>query len=222
MKKVLKIVLIIVLILLLISGALLIWQWDNIKAITASVKYTPEVIDTLVTENENKIDEVFSNLTEGGMLSELTEEEQEKLLSGEMSEEEIEHIKEVLETPKENKEDVAPSRVDEIISKIYVLRADFVGKLNSLEQQALEERLVIKQGGVTITELVTFVNKYTSGATSLEKECDSKMNSYIKELEAELERLGMSTSIISEIRSVYKKEKELKKSQLLSKYSKYL
>ncbi len=222
MKKFFKILLVIIVVILLILGSLLIWQWDNISAIRTSVKYTPEVIETLVIENENKIDEVFAELTEGDALAELTDEEQEKLRSGEMTEEEIEHIKEVLETPKVENKEIAPSRVDEIISKIYLLRAEFVNRLNALESEALSEKQIVKKGGLSVSRILSFVEKYIDKATALEADCDSRMETHIKELEAELKRLGQDTSMISEVRSTYKNEKRLKKSQLFNKYSKYL
>ncbi len=218
MKKVLKILLIIIIILAVLIGGIVVWQWENISALLISVKYTSEDIEVMVKENDDKINAVFDEITEG-VLNVLSDEEREKLLTGKLSEEELVHVKEALENPEKQTDS---GRVDEIISKIYILRAEYVNKLAKLETQALEERKVIKQGGVTVTELVTFVDKYTGLATSFEKDCDAEMNGYIKELDAELKRLGRDASIISEIRSVYKNEKELKKSQLLDKYGKYL
>lgn len=218
MKKVLKILLAIVLILALILGGLVVWQWDNVSALLTSVKYSSDDIEVMVKENDDKIKEVFEQIADG-VLDVLSEDEREKLLAGEMSEEELTQVKAELEKAPEK---VSPSRVNEIISKIYILRAEYVNKLASLESQALAERVEVKVGGVTIPELVAFVEKYTGLATSFEKECDAKMNGYIDELEAELKRLGEDTGIISEIRSVYKNEKELKKSQLLDKYGEYL
>jgi len=223
MKKVFKILFVILIVILLLLGAFVIWQWDNFSAFTTSVKYAPEELETLVIENENRIDEVFSDLAEdGGVLSELTDEEQEKLLSGEMTEEEIERVKEVLEAPKNKNNDAAPSRVNEIISRIYVLRAEFVNRLDSLEGEALAEKKTVKKGGLSVSKILSFAEKYIDKAKSLEADCDSRMEAYLSELKAELERLGQSTSMISEIRSTYKKEKQLKKSQLFNKYSKYL
>ncbi len=235
MKKVFKILLVILLVVLLILGALVIWQWDNIKTFKMSLEYTPEDIETLVVENDNKIDDMFTTITDGGALSELTEEEKEKLRSGDMTEEEIEHIKEVLEASPpasekekdeagkaEEKKDTSPSRVNEIISKIYVLRADFVRRLNALEGEAVYEKNSTKKSSFGVNKILSFAEKYLNRAKALEAECDSKMEAYIAELEAELKRLGQDTSMISEVRSAYKNEKQLKKSQLLNKYSKYL
>lgn len=218
MKKVFKILLGIILALVILFGALVIWQWENVSAFLLSVKYSSEDIETMVKENDDKIKATFDEIAED-VLDVLTDEEKRKLLAGELSEEELEHVKETLDNSKKPNDS---GRVDEIISKIYILRAEYVNKLASLESQALAERVEVKKDGVTVPEILTFVDKYTGIATAMEKECDATMNSYINELEAELKRLGRDTGIISEIRSVYKSEKELKKSQLLDKYGEYL
>ena len=71
--------------------------------------------------------------------------------------------------------------------------------------------------GVSNTPLIKLLAKYKAKVTA----CDKK-ESLGEELENELKRLGKDTGIASDVREYYEDEKKLKKSQLLSKYSKYL
>ncbi|MBR2500199.1 MAG: hypothetical protein IKB60_03880 [Clostridia bacterium] len=66
-----------------------------------------------------------------------------------------------------------------------------------------------------------YIEAYTGRAVALEQQCDAEMENIIKEIEAELKKTSSGTELISEIRALYASEKEIKKSQLLSKYSKY-
>lgn len=114
------------------------------------------------------------------------------------------------------------SKVDDIVSRIYLTRAEYVNALSSLEAEAKSTAGSIPNKERTISRKLDLIDLYTGRAVALEGQCDSKMESLIGELSAELKASGSNMEIISQVRSVYATEKELKKSQLLSKYGKYL
>lgn len=222
MKKILKIVLIIFICIMILVGTLTIWQWNNIKAFFLSVKYSSEEIDTLYKENEQKIDEILSGFTQGN-LHDLTDEEKALLLSGDLTEEEALAI---IKESQGSKTDQTNSgeyndRVYDLVAQIYLLRSKFTGELANLEAEALGVLKNTPKEERTISNKLTYVEHYTGRAVALEQQCDAEMEGIIKEIEAELEKTKSSKALISEIWTLYSSEKEIKKSQLLSKYSKY-
>lgn len=220
MKKTWKVLVIVLLILAIITGALVVWQWNNVKVFFTALQYSADEIDTLITENEGKLDSILNDLSEGDMRG-LSDEERDMLLNGELSEEEAisliqKHKEENATAPKDT------GRVDEIISRIYLLRSEYVGALSGLEAEAKAAAKKIPKAERTISKKLALIEAYTGRGAALEKQCDAKMENLIQELKAELQKTGGNTSIISEIRSTYASEKRLKKSQLFGKYSKHL
>ena len=197
MKKVLKIVLVVLLILVAVLGALTIWQWNNIRALFMSINYSTEEIDALSKENEEKISAVMGELTKA----------------------EADEAKE--ENTSEEKE-ADKGKIDAIIAQIYKLRSEYVNALSALEAETKAAVKSVPKEQRTATRKLELIELYTGKAAKLEKQCDAKMESLISQIKAELKGNSDSSRLISEIRSLYSSEKELKKSQLLNKYKKYL
>lgn len=217
MKKVFKTLAVILLVLVVILTAVVVWQWDNIQVLFVSVNYSAETIDTMAQDNEQQLNQLLNDLAEGDVRA-LSDEEIQKLISGELSEEEaIEIIKDM-----SGNQPQSHSRIDDIISRMFLLRAEYVNRLTSLENDAKSKAKEIFRKKTSITERLAFIEKYTGKGLGLEKECDARMKSLVGELESEIKKSGKNASIVSEVRQYYETEKKLKKSQLLSKYSKYL
>ena len=64
------------------------------------------------------------------------------------------------------------------------------------------------------------ITKFTSVVRNLEKECDSKVESVIRNMTADLNAIGADTSIIQSVRATYANEKQLKLSYYANKYLK--
>ena len=197
MRKVIKTVLMVLLILIVLLGALTMWQWNNIKALFMSINYSTEEIDALSKENEKKISTVLKEITEADTPK--IEEEN---------------------TSEEKKAD--KRKIDDIIAKIYKLREEYVSELSMLEKEARATIKSVPKKERTATKKLELIELYTGKAAKLEKQCDAKMESLISQIKAELNGRSDNARLISEIRSLYSSEKELKKSQLLNKYKKYL
>ena len=222
MKKLFKTVLVICLCIVLLAGILTVWQWNNIKAFFLSVKYSSEEIDMFHKENEQKIDEILSDLTQGNLQT-LTDEEKELLLSGNLTgEEALAIIKNTAGAKTDTKNNGEYNdRVYDLVAQIYLLRSRFTGELANLEAEALSVKKNTPAKERTISKRLMYIESYTGRAVALEQQCDAEMESIINQIDAELEKTSSSKDLILEIRAVYASEKEIKKSQLLSKYSKY-
>ncbi len=209
-------------VILLLLSLLVWWQWNNINALRYAFLYTKEQ----KLELEQKTEQVMEDLSqkyEGVDFSALPEEAVELLEKGELSEEVAVDIVTGRTTWEQVKENpaattppttVEPSRVEDIIARIYVLRSGYVGKIDGLVSQALADYRA-KKG--TKKELMA---QYISKGYALEGECDAKMERLLSELEAELKRTGEDTSLVDQVRFAYQSEKSLKKAAIIEKYQK--
>lgn len=223
MKRKTVICLVILGILLLFIGGVIYWQWNNINAIRFALQYSKEE-QAAMEQETNKIMEDISGQFSGVDFSALPEEAEEQLSKGELPEEDAvailtgkttwEEVKSRQGTSEVKSYTSAPSRVDEIIARIYVLRSGYTGKIDSLVGQALSDYRA-KKG--TKSELMS---KYIGLGYALEGECDGKMEALLSELQNELKRTGGDASLVSQIRSAYQTEKSLKKAAIIEKYQK--
>jgi len=105
-------------------------------------------------------------------------------------------------------------RVSEIIAELYVIQADFLGKLQSLGDRAYAD---YKATNYDRSKVMSIVDSYTGTVTSMESECDATVEALLSELKAELQKVGGDQSTVKEIRNYYYNEKSLKKSYYLNK-----
>ncbi|MBP3447397.1 MAG: hypothetical protein J6K51_00060 [Clostridia bacterium] len=223
MKRKTAVLLIVLAVLLIGIGLLVWWQWNNLTAIRYAMQYTAEQKQEMAEKNEavmKELTETFSGVDFGL----LPEEAKTQLSNGELSEETAvailtgkltwEEYRAKETTANGTQTPVQPSRVDDIIAKIYVLRASYTGKIDGLVGQALSDYRA-KKG--TKSELIS---RYVSMGYALEGECDAQMEALLSELQTELKRTGEDSSLIGKIRSAYQTEKSLKKASIIEKYQK--
>ncbi len=218
----------------------------NIAALYGASKTTSEEIVVKQEENRRRTQEILDSLT-NIEIKELPEEVREKLQTGEITKEESLDIilgKETIETVMENKEKaennenvdsptIKPAeeqeqeqgqeqnntgKKEEIIAKIYLLRAEYLNKIDGLIASGKATLKTIKPSEWTMSKKMSLVNQFASQGNALEASCDARMEQLLSELEAELIRLGESTAPIGEIRSAYQEQKQLKKEELFNKY----
>lgn len=116
---------------------------------------------------------------------------------------------------------VTSASVDAVIARIYLLRAEYLNALSALEGEAMSAASSIPKKDRTTSKKLELIERFTGKGASLEGQCDAKMEKLLTELKVALEKSGGNMSVISEIRSVYASEKQLKKSELMSKYNRY-
>jgi Mg2+ and Co2+ transporter CorA len=209
-----------------------IWQRTNIEALLTSRGHSESELQAMLTENEDATERIIEKLP-GVTIRPITDEEREQMKSGELSESEI--IDRILDrpasgstpgtepdpggvaaTPDPNAEQL--ERIQELIAKIVVLREKMTGQLDAIKDSALAEYEAMPSEERTSSAKQKLAMKCLREALSLEKQCDSEMESILKELATLLEETGGDTGIIEETRTAYKNEKSLKKAQFIKEY----
>ena len=106
----------------------------------------------------------------------------------------------------------AGADISSTLAKIYALEGEFTVSIETLISKAKTDA-----GEMSVDELM---NKYIGMIASMEKDCDSRMESFLSELDAKLSASGSDKGIIGEIRAAYEDKKSLKKAEIVSKYKK--
>lgn len=109
--------------------------------------------------------------------------------------------------------------VEDVISEIYLLRAEFLNKIDLMIADGTAEVKATPKEERTLTFKIELMNRYMDRGEALEKECDARMEQLLAELETALRQSGGDLSLIDEVRALYAQEKKLYKSELYQKYS---
>lgn len=126
--------------------------------------------------------------------------------------------------PEENNSDdkVSVGRKEEIIGEIYLLRAEFLNKIDALIESGKATVIATPKEELTLSKKLSLINSYRAKGAELEASCDARMEALLGELSGELNKSGESTAIVSEIREAYNEQKQIKKTELINKYSSYM
>lgn len=239
MKKALKILLIILLVLAVITGSVVIWQWKNIKSIWLGLRSSSEEIDEMRNQNQTQLVEGVNEYLDEP-LREMTEEEKEKIQSGETSASEVyQKMFEEKLNGTENEPEIAPptegekppvtqqptkETKDSVISRymvdLYKLQNEFNARAEATIIQGAKYYESIKAHPQDPVARANTITKFTPTVRSIEKECDTKVEDVIKKLENDLKKIGEDTSVTASIRATYQNEKQLKLSYYSNKYLK--
>lgn len=240
----LKVLGVILLVLVIAAGALA-WNFRSyLSAAVDAAKYSTEEIESRLQDNEARIAKAIESMPEI-QVRDLTDEEKQKLESGELSEDEVIGLltggepASAVSGESENSADVnssvknepaaetkpaQPAKVDysqEIsaqIARAYVLRSQFTGQLDGLLAQAKSEYHSIPPSERSTDRKAEFIEKYMGLANSMEASCDASMNEIVSSVRQMLKDSGQSTALADEIMSTYESEKSLKKSYYMSFY----
>ena len=107
-----------------------------------------------------------------------------------------------------------------IIAKVYVLREEFLAKLDQLQVQAIAEYKAIPKEGRTASAIAQLVSGYLVIGNNMEKECDAQIEQIILELEQFLQTNGGDMDIAQTVYDTYVKEKSLKKAWYMAELKK--
>lgn len=109
--------------------------------------------------------------------------------------------------------------VEDVISEIYLLRAEFLNKIDLMIADGTAEVEATPKEKRTLTFKIELMNRYMDRGNALEKECDARMELLLVELETALRQSGGDLSLIDEVRALYAQEKKLYKAELYQKYT---
>lgn len=232
MKKLFKILGIIILCLAVAAGAVAYWQRDHIKALINGLRYSGEELDNMMTNAQSELKNAVESFS-GTELRDYTEEEQQQIESGEVSSDEVmakiinEAVEQKLAQSAQNNtssgntpaEKTVDTIINEHVSKLYSLKSNFMGQVDSLLAQAAAEYYSMADGGAYGKETKqVLIPKYIGLISGLESTCDKEVEAVISSLTAELKARGESLDIIKTIRSAYAHEKSLKIAQIINEY----
>lgn len=243
MKKRTKVLLGILIALLIAVSITFATQWNNIKAGYLFFRYSQEDIAAMDKKNEEIISDTLAQLP-GVAVRDLTPEEQEKLSTGELSSEDallaiLNPSDASVETPppeqssspqisapepsKPAQESLPSKTVDaelsKLIAQIYVLKASYVGQLDSLRSKAIAEYNALPIEARTDSAKLSIGRSYLGIASGLEGSCDAKMGAITSQIKAFLKKSGGDVSLVGKIQQSYENEKASKKAYYLSLYN---
>lgn len=213
----------IILAFLIIFGGIAIWQRDNIKAVIDSFNYSEEELSKMIAGNKEALEAELKE--KYNIVGTFTEEDEKKIMSGEMSVEEAVamKLKELDEINKQN-DNISPEakkKTDKIVSEkiieFYSLKAYYLGQLGQMEAKVLADYIALPKEKQNLVGKKELVSKYMSVATALLNQCDAKVDELTKEMETEIKAVGGDLSIIKLVKEAYENEKNLKKSYYISK-----
>ena len=228
--------------LLAVGVAVVAMQWNNIEALRYAKKYTPQQRQALLEKNQEEIQRILEKFPEV-CVKPLNEEQEQRLRSGELSEEEALLLIQG-ETPesRESSEQAAVSEGDtgdvqtpaaesatenanpseesgerqlqRLFAKVYLLRSGFSGRLDDLIGEAKQE-YIAKNGNV---DKAAFVKEYLRKGSALESACDAEMEKLLGQISGILKETGGDVATVDEIRSAYQNEKSIQKAVLMDQY----
>ena len=212
-----KIVLAILAFIIAAVAFITVWQWENISALYLLTTNSGEEISQMAQDAHKTKEEVLSQY-EGITVTDLTPEQENAIISGEMTAEEA--VKEIeksdtTENKPQKQESKPVDKKTEIVNKylkqIYALKAEFLGKLANLKDEAQAEFYKFPMEERTKKNKIAVMTDKVIDCYELENQCDIKIEALLKELKTELEKIGADTAIVAEIRKAYKEEKSVKK-----------
>lgn len=109
-------------------------------------------------------------------------------------------------------------KVSDLVAKMYVIKSDFLAKLDEFEARIKAEYSALPKEKQTTATKADIVSANMSYITGLEAQCDAQVKAVTDELTALMVANGKDTALVDAINTAYKNEKELKKSYYISLY----
>lgn len=220
---------------------------DSIRMVFDGLRYSSEQLQSQIQQNDQDIKDA-ANVVPDITVRDLTDEDRQALKDGTITKEEL--IESMIgpkpesqpkppeagvqpppnqEVPKpEDPEPQKPTvqvedhqkKLAALIAEVYVLREEFLIKLDNLMGQAKKDYLALAPADRSGTKLTGLAGKYFSIAYDLEAECDGRMKDIIDRMETLLRDNGQDLSIAQSVMDTYLKEKSLKKSWYLAELKK--
>ena len=204
---------------------------QNDRAIRDAVNAVPEITIRDVTEEEREAlkdgsltqeDLMEQLLTKEKTTPELSEEPPQDILPTSKPDTEGEETN-ISEPVPETKPASAPEqsdyerRLSELVAQVYVLREAYLIKLDTLLAEAKEVYKSTPADQRTGSWMADMVSSYLAKGTSLEKECDRRMDSIATELSELIKDNNGDMSLVDTVIETYANEKRLKKAWYMSR-----
>lgn len=222
-KKSLKYIGIICGLLIIVLGMITFTQWENIHSFIMSKQYTDDELNQMLAdEKADMLDILEPYLPEN--MRDLTAEEEFLIISGKMTVEEANTAMGITdETTAKNdsnasKKDQAAAIIAKYSSRLYSIKASFLGQLGTLASAAKNEFYALPPEERNSSAKASIISKYLGQASSLETSCDSQVSSTLSAMRSELNAIGADTSIVGQLQSSYEAQKAAEKAYFFSLY----
>ena len=240
-KKVVKVLLCILLILTVGVAGVVVWQWDNLMAVKTAFTNSPEDIQVMIEENDERVAQAIQKV-DGIMVRHLTKEVKEELKNGDLDREQVLDLltstdtssaaassegqsaqtasetntaEPAAETPVPAEEDANKQQLSRYLAEIYVMKAEYTAWLEQKYNEAIEEFNALDESERTTDAKYSIGMSYLDEALAKEEECDAEMANLEQKISDLLTEMGEDTSLVDDIQATYEKEKELKKAYYL-------
>ena len=110
---------------------------------------------------------------------------------------------------------------DKYKSQLIALNGEYESRISGLLATAQSEYSTRKKNG-SQSDVAALAKKYYGTGKALEAECDGKVYAVINNMESELKRNNLPTSIVGQVRTGYEKEKNDRRKYYMGKALKYL
>ena len=239
MKKINKILLTILTIIVFAFAAVVVWQYDNISALLNGMNKSTEDLALEIDKKRDDLKTEVEKYTNSPVID-ITAEDEQKLIKGEISLEEIsekynlpiEYMKDEevnkatedtsteipTEIPVDNSKQIE-KEIGDSVGRMYALKAKYVNKLGELEREVIDQYAKLPESKQNMDAKKELVMSNLDYIAKLEKTCDTEVGEVISSLEENLKDLGGDLKIIQILKKSYNDEKELKKSYYLSLYN---
>ena len=239
MKKINKILLTILTIIVFAFAAVVVWQYDNISALLNGMNKSTEDLALEIDKKRDDLKTEVEKYTSSPVID-ITAEDEQKLIKGEISLEEIsekynlpiEYMKDEevnkapedisteipTEIPVDNSKQIE-KEIGDSVGRMYALKAKYVNKLGELEREVIDQYAKLPESKQNMEGKKELVMSNLDYIAKLEKTCDTEVGEVISSLEENLKDLGGDLKIIQILKKSYNDEKELKKSYYLSLYN---
>ena len=209
------------------------WQRDNLESFRQGMQYTQEELEEQSRHNQEAIEDAMAQLPEIAVRP-LTEDEKQAIhhgmhdtdaLADQLVQEPAKNPKPVKQ-PEGKPEELLPvepldtayeEKLNRTLARFYILREEYLGKLERLEAEAKAEYRAMPTSERTHKALIDLGTKYIAKATRLEDECDENVLGIAAELEDLLRENQKDLSLVDTVIGTYAEEKRLKKAWYLSR-----
>lgn len=111
-------------------------------------------------------------------------------------------------------------KLNELIAEVYVLREEFLIKLEETQVAAIADYKAIPADQRTTKRVASLVSGYLSKGLDMEKECDAQIARIVLDIEKLLKENGGDVSIAQTVYDTYVEEKSLKKAWYMAELKK--
>jgi hypothetical protein len=112
----------------------------------------------------------------------------------------------------------ADKRIAELVTKMYVLKAEYTGAINGVVASMKAEYSKLPREQQTTSSKAQIASGYIGKINAMEAQCDAQVNAIVSELRQILKNNGRDTVLADNILSAYATEKENTKAYYISTY----